>query len=143
MLAAQYESFILPLAVLFSLPPGIFGAFFLLKALGLANDVYAQLGLVMLIGLLGKNAVLIIEYAVREQTQGMSVKDAAIEGAKARFRPCLMTSFAFIAGLIPLAMATVGLSVTERLVPPPWAGCFSVPCLASSLFLDFITFSPK
>ncbi len=115
-LAAQYESFILPLAVLFSLPPGIFGAFFLLKVLGLANDVYAQLGLVMLIGLLGKNAVLIIEFAVQKQTQGMSVKEAAIEGAKARFRPILMTSFAFIAGLIPLAIATGAGAVGNRTI---------------------------
>jgi HAE1 family hydrophobic/amphiphilic exporter-1 len=115
-LAAQYESFILPLAVLFSLPPGIFGAFFLLKTLGLANDVYAQLGLVMLIGLLGKNAVLIIEFAVQKQAQGMSVKDAAIEGAKARFRPILMTSFAFIAGLIPLAIATGAGAVGNRTI---------------------------
>ncbi len=115
-LAAQYESFILPLVVLFSLPPGIFGAFFLLKVLGLANDVYAQLGLVMLIGLLGKNAVLIIEFAVQKQTQGMSVKEAAIEGAKARFRPILMTSFAFIAGLIPLAIATGAGAVGNRTI---------------------------
>ncbi|MGZ4955905.1 MAG: efflux RND transporter permease subunit [Methylobacter sp.] len=115
-LAAQYESFILPLAVLFSLPPGIFGAFFLLKTLGLANDVYAQLGLVMLIGLLGKNAVLIIEFAVQKQAQGLSVKDAAIEGAKARFRPILMTSFAFIAGLIPLTMATGAGAVGNRTI---------------------------
>jgi HAE1 family hydrophobic/amphiphilic exporter-1 len=115
-LAAQYESFILPLAVLFSLPPGIFGAFFLLKTLGLANDVYAQLGLVMLIGLLGKNAVLIIEFAVQKQAQGMSVKDAAIAGAKARFRPILMTSFAFIAGLIPLAIATGAGAVGNRTI---------------------------
>ena len=115
-LAAQYESFILPLAVLFSLPPGIFGAFFLLKTLGLANDVYAQLGLVMLIGLLGKNAVLIIEFAVQKQSQGMSVKDAAIAGAQARFRPILMTSFAFIAGLIPLAIATGAGAVGNRTI---------------------------
>lgn len=115
-LAAQYESFMLPLIVLFSLPPGIFGAFFLLKTLGLANDVYSQLGLVMLIGLLGKNAVLIVEYAVQKQAQGMSVKDAAIEGAKARFRPILMTSFAFIAGLIPLAMATGAGAVGNRTI---------------------------
>jgi HAE1 family hydrophobic/amphiphilic exporter-1 len=115
-LAAQYESFLLPLIVLFSLPPGIFGAFFLLKALGLANDVYSQLGLVMLIGLLGKNAVLIVEFAVQKQAQGMSVKDAAIEGAKARFRPILMTSFAFIAGLIPLAMATGAGAVGNRTI---------------------------
>jgi HAE1 family hydrophobic/amphiphilic exporter-1 len=105
-LAAQYESFILPLAVLFSLPPGIFGSFLLLKLLGLSNDVYAQVGLIMLTGLLGKNAVLIVEFAVQKHQQGLSVLEAAIEGAKARFRPILMTSFAFIAGLIPLVVAT-------------------------------------
>ena len=105
-LSAQYESFILPLAVLLSIVPGIFGSFFLLQAMGLANDVYAQVGLIMLVGLLGKNAVLIVEFAVQKHHQGMSVLDAAIEGAKARFRPILMTSFAFIAGLIPLVIAT-------------------------------------
>lgn len=115
-LAAQYESFILPLAVLFSLPAGIFGSFLLLKATGLANDVYSQVGLVMLIGLLGKNAVLIVEYAVQKQAQGMSVRDAAIEGAKARFRPILMTSFAFIAGLVPLAVATGAGAVGNRTI---------------------------
>ena len=115
-LAAQYESFILPLAVLFSLPAGIFGSFLLLKALGLANDVYSQVGLVMLIGLLGKNAVLIIEFAVQRQAQGLSIKEAAIEGAKARFRPILMTSFAFIAGLIPLVMATGAGAVGNRTI---------------------------
>ncbi len=105
-LAAQYESFILPLAVVFSLPAGVFGSFLLLKLLGLANDIYAQVGLVMLVGLLGKNAVLIVEFAVQKHHQGMSVLESAIEGAKARFRPILMTSFAFIAGLIPLVLAT-------------------------------------
>jgi HAE1 family hydrophobic/amphiphilic exporter-1 len=115
-LAAQYESFILPLTVLFSLPAGIFGSFLLLKATGLANDVYSQVGLVMLIGLLGKNAVLIVEYAVQKQAQGMSVRDAAIEGAKARFRPILMTSFAFIAGLVPLAVATGAGAVGNRTI---------------------------
>lgn len=105
-LSAQYESFILPLAVLISIIPGIFGSFLLLKTMGLANDVYAQVGLIMLVGLLGKNAVLIVEFAVQKHNQGMSVLDAAIEGAKARFRPILMTSFAFIAGLIPLVIAT-------------------------------------
>jgi HAE1 family hydrophobic/amphiphilic exporter-1 len=105
-LAAQYESFLLPFAVLLSLPPGIFGTYLLLKGMGLANDVYAQVGLIMLVGLLGKNAVLIVEYAVQKHNKGMSVLEAAIEGAKARFRPILMTSFAFIAGLIPLVVAT-------------------------------------
>jgi len=115
-LAAQYESFVLPLVVLLSLPAGIFGSFLLLKETGLANDVYSQVGLVMLIGLLGKNAVLIVEYAVQKQAQGMSVKEAAIEGAKARFRPILMTSFAFIAGLIPLAIATGAGAVGNRTI---------------------------
>ncbi|MES2288023.1 MAG: efflux RND transporter permease subunit [Bacteroidota bacterium] len=105
-LAAQYESFLLPLAVLLSIPPGIFGAFMLLKMMGLANDVYAQVGLIMLTGLLGKNAVLIVEFAVQKHMQGATVLEAAIEGARTRFRPILMTSFAFIAGLIPLVVAT-------------------------------------
>lgn len=105
-LAAQYESFILPLAVILSLPAGIFGAFFLLKLFGLENNIYAQVAMVMLIGLLGKNAVLIIEFAVQRHEKGLSVYQAALEGAKARFRPILMTSFAFIAGLIPLVFAT-------------------------------------
>src|SRR5690606_9908286 len=96
-LAAQYESFILPLAVVFSLPAGIFGSFLLLKAMGLANDIYAQVGLVMLVGLLGKNAVLIVEFAVQKRQAGSTVLEAAIEGARVRFRPILMTSFAFIA----------------------------------------------
>lgn len=101
-LAAQYESFIIPLAVVLSLPAGVFGSFLLIEALGLTNDIYAQVGLIMLVGLLGKNAVLIVEFAVQKQRQGFSVLEAAIEGARVRFRPILMTSFAFIAGLIPL-----------------------------------------
>ena len=105
-LAAQYESFLLPLAVILSLPVGIFGSFFLLKAMGLANDVYAQIGIIMLVGLLGKNAVLIVEFAVQKRREGSTIRDAAIEGARQRFRPILMTSFAFIAGLIPLVIAT-------------------------------------
>ena len=104
-LSAQYESFILPLAVLLSIFPGVFGSFFLLKLMHLSNDVYAQIGLIMLVGLLGKNAVLIVEFAVQKQNQGESILEAAITGAKARFRPILMTSFAFIAGLIPLVLA--------------------------------------
>lgn len=105
-LAAQYESFVLPLAVILSLPAGIFGAFLLVKVMGLANDIYAQVGLVMLVGLLGKNAVLIVEFAVQKQRSGSTVFEAAVEGAKTRFRPILMTSLAFIAGLIPLLFAT-------------------------------------
>ncbi len=105
-LAAQYESFIIPLAVILSLPAGVFGSFLLLEALGLANDIYAQMGLIMLVGLLGKNAVLIVEFAVQKHQQGATVIEAAVEGARVRFRPILMTSFAFIAGLIPLVVAT-------------------------------------
>jgi hydrophobe/amphiphile efflux-1 (HAE1) family protein len=104
-LAAQYESFLLPLSVILSLPAGIFGSFLLIKTMGLANNIYAQVGLVMLVGLLGKNAVLIVEFAVQKHEEGMTVREAAIEGAKVRFRPILMTSFAFIAGLIPLVLA--------------------------------------
>ncbi|WP_425635786.1 efflux RND transporter permease subunit [Algoriphagus yeomjeoni] len=105
-LAAQYESFIIPLAVVFSLPAGVFGSFFLLKMMGLDNDIYAQIGLIMLVGLLGKNAVLIVEFAVQKRQEGLSIFEAAIEGARVRFRPILMTSFAFIAGLIPLIVAS-------------------------------------
>lgn len=106
LLAAQYESFLLPFAVILSLPAGIFGAFLLLKLLGLENNIYAQVAMVMLIGLLGKNAVLIVEFAVQKHRAGSSVLQAAIEGSAVRFRPILMTSFAFIAGLIPLVMAS-------------------------------------
>jgi len=105
-LAAQYESFILPLVVIFSLPVGVFGSFFVLNLMGLANDIYAQVGLIMLVGLLGKNAVLIVEFAVQKQQQGATFMEAAIEGAKMRFRPILMTSFAFVAGMIPMVIAT-------------------------------------
>ena len=115
-LAAQYESFLLPLAVILSLPVGVFGSFLLLKFMGLANDVYAQIGLIMLVGLLGKNAVLIIEFGVQKRREGASIFDAAIEGAKMRFRPILMTSFAFIAGLIPLVIATGAGAIGNRTI---------------------------
>jgi HAE1 family hydrophobic/amphiphilic exporter-1 len=121
-LAAQYESFILPLAVILSLPVGIFGALVLLKVMGLANDIYAQVGLVMLVGLLGKNAVLIVEFAVQKQQAGATVLEAAIEGAKVRFRPILMTSFAFIAGLIPLLFATGPGAIGNRTIGASSAG---------------------
>jgi HAE1 family hydrophobic/amphiphilic exporter-1 len=105
-LAAQYESFVLPFAVILSLPAGIFGSFLLLSLTGLENNIYAQVAFIMLIGLLGKNAVLIVEFAVQKHEEGMSVLNAAMEGAKIRFRPILMTSFAFTAGLIPLVFAS-------------------------------------
>jgi HAE1 family hydrophobic/amphiphilic exporter-1 len=105
-LAAQYESFLLPFAVVLSLPAGVFGSYLFLQWMELSNDIYAQVGLIMLVGLLGKNAVLIVEFAVQKHQQGSTVLDAAIESAKVRFRPILMTSFAFVAGLIPLVRAT-------------------------------------
>jgi len=106
LLAAQYESFLLPMPVLLCLPAGLFGAFLFLKVFGLENNIYAQVSLVMLIGLLGKNAILIVEYANLKRKQGMDVLTASIEGAVARLRPILMTSFAFAAGLIPLMLAS-------------------------------------
>ncbi|MCK8494682.1 efflux RND transporter permease subunit [Spirosoma sp. RP8] len=115
-LAAQYESFIIPLAVLTSLPVGIFGSFFLLKLMGLENNIYAQIGLIMLVGLLGKNAVLIVEFAVQKRQQGETILAAAIEGAKVRFRPILMTSFAFVAGLIPLILARGAGAIGNRTI---------------------------
>jgi len=121
-LAAQYESFVLPLAVILSLPAGIFGAFLLLKLTGLENNIYAQVAMVMLIGLLGKNAVLIVEFAVQRHRAGRSVFEAAMEGSKARFRPILMTSFAFIAGLIPLVFATGPGKVGNRTIGSAAAG---------------------
>jgi HAE1 family hydrophobic/amphiphilic exporter-1 len=105
-LAAQYESVLLPLPVILSLPTGIFGAFLLLSVFGLENNIYAQVAMIMLIGLLGKNAILIVEFATLRHREGKTPLEAAIEGAKIRLRPILMTSFAFIAGLLPLMFAS-------------------------------------
>jgi HAE1 family hydrophobic/amphiphilic exporter-1 len=121
-LAAQYESFILPLAVILSLPAGIFGAFLMLKLLGLENNIYAQVAMVMLIGLLGKNAVLIVEFAIQKHKDGATVLKAAMEGSAVRFRPILMTSFAFIAGLIPLVFASGPGAIGNRTIGTAAAG---------------------
>ncbi|MFP5079017.1 efflux RND transporter permease subunit [Pedobacter sp. JCM 36344] len=122
LLAAQYESFILPFPVILSLPAGIFGAFLLLKLFGLENNIYAQVAMVMLIGLLGKNAVLIIEFAIQKHKAGSTVLQAAIEGSAVRFRPILMTSFAFIAGLIPLVFASGPGAIGNRTIGSAAAG---------------------
>lgn len=123
-LSAQYESFILPIPIILCLPVGIFGSMFFLKLFGLDNNIYAQIAMLMLIGLLGKNAVLIVEYAVHRKAQGddVTVKEAAVEGAFLRFRPILMTSFAFIAGLIPLVFATGPGAVGNRTLGTAAAG---------------------
>jgi HAE1 family hydrophobic/amphiphilic exporter-1 len=121
-LSAQYDSFVLPLPVILSLPTGIFGAFVFLKMIGLENNIYAQVSMVMLIGILGKNAVLIIEFAVQKQRAGATKLQAAIEGAAARLRPILMTSIAFVAGLIPLMLATGPGAVGNRTIGAAAAG---------------------
>lgn len=122
LLAAQYESFLLPLPVILSLPAGIFGAFLALKIFGLQNNIYAQVALIMLIGLLGKNAILIVEFAIQRRAGGVSVLKAAIEGSVSRLRPILMTSFAFIAGLIPLCIATGAGALGNRSIGTAAAG---------------------
>ncbi|MCU0436554.1 MAG: efflux RND transporter permease subunit [Raineya sp.] len=122
LLSAQYESFLLPLPVILSLPTGIFGAFFFLWLFGLENNIYAQVSMIMLIGLLGKNAILIIEYASIRHRNGSSVLDAAIEAAHVRLRPILMTSFAFVAGLIPLMFASGAGAIGNRTIGASAAG---------------------
>ncbi|RAR72798.1 efflux RND transporter permease subunit [Flavobacterium aciduliphilum] len=134
-LAAQYESFILPLVVILSLPAGIFGAFLFLKLFGLANNIYAQVAFVMLIGLLGKNAVLIVEFAAQKHSQGASVLNAAMQGAAVRFRPILMTSFAFIAGLIPLALASDPGKIGNRTLGSAAAGGMLVGTVCGVLII--------
>lgn len=122
LLAAQYESFLLPLSVLLSLPAGIFGSFIALKLAGLDNNIYAQVALVMLIGLLGKNAILIVEFAIQRRKDGLPILKAAIEGAGQRLRPILMTSFAFVAGLIPLCIASGAGAMGNRSIGVAAAG---------------------
>ncbi|MBS1571586.1 MAG: efflux RND transporter permease subunit [Bacteroidetes bacterium] len=122
LLAAQYESFLLPFPVLLSLPIGIFGSYIALLAVGLDNNIYAQVALVMLIGLLAKNAILIVEFAIQRNKDGFDIVSAAIEGAKQRLRPILMTSFAFIAGLIPLVIATGAGATGNRSIGTAAAG---------------------
>jgi len=119
LLAALYESYILPFAVLLSLPIGLAGVFVfvlvgLMNGSGIVNNIYVQISLIMLIGLLSKNAILIVEYALQRRHQGMSIVKAAVEGATARLRPILMTSLAFIFGLMPLALATGAGAVGNR-----------------------------
>lgn len=121
-LAAQYESFLLPLPVILSLPTGIFGAFLFLMMMGLENNIYAQVAMIMLIGLLGKNAILIVEFASLKHREGKRPLQAAIEAATARLRPILMTSFAFIAGLIPLMFASGAGAVGNRTIGTAAAG---------------------
>lgn len=104
-LAAQYESWSLPFSVLLVTPVAVFGAYVALWSRSFENDVYAQIGLVMLIGLSAKNAILIVEFAKAELERGKSIQEAALTGARIRLRPILMTAFAFILGCVPLWIA--------------------------------------
>jgi HAE1 family hydrophobic/amphiphilic exporter-1 len=122
LLSAQYESFLLPLPVLISLPTGIFGAFLFLLMMGLENNIYAQIAMIMLIGLLAKNAILIVEFASQKHSEGYTPLQAAIEGATLRLRPILMTSFAFVAGLIPLMLATGAGAIGNKTIGSASAG---------------------
>ena len=106
LLSAQYESYILPWAVIFSIPFGLMGTFIFAQIFGISNNIYLQIALIMLIGLLAKNAILIVEFAVERRRTGMSIVNAAIQGATARLRPILMTSLAMIIGLLPMMFAT-------------------------------------
>lgn len=106
LLSAQYESYILPFAVLLSLPVGLSGTYLFAKIFGIESNIYLQISLIMLIGLLAKNAILIVEFALERRRGGMELIPAAIAGAEARLRPILMTSFAFIFGIMPLMFST-------------------------------------
>jgi len=148
LLSAQYESFALPLAVLLSLPVGVFGSYAFLQIAGLQNNIYAQVALVMLIGLLGKNAILIVEVAMQRQNEGKNVVNAVVEGAASRLRPILMTSFAFIAGLIPLCVASgagalgnksIGMAAVGGMLVGTVIGLFLIP----SLYVIFAVDSKK
>jgi hydrophobic/amphiphilic exporter-1 (mainly G- bacteria), HAE1 family len=122
LLSAQYESYFLPLPVILSLPAGIFGSFLFLKLTGLENNIFAQVSLVMLIGLLGKNAILIIEIAIQNRNAGKSIIQSALNGGVERLRPILMTSFAFICGLIPLTIASGAGAIGNRTIGTAAAG---------------------
>lgn len=148
LLSAQYESYFLPLPVILSLPAGIFGSFLFLKLTGLENNIYAQVSLVMLIGLLGKNAILIIEIAIQNRQKGYSILQSAINGGVERLRPILMTSFAFISGLIPLTIAsgagaignrTIGTAAAGGMLIGTIVGVFLIP----GLYVVFETMSEK
>lgn len=145
LLSAQYESFLLPLPVILSLPTGIFGAYFMIWLMGLEMNIYAQIALVMLIGLLGKNGILIVEFAILKQKEGMPKFQAAIEGAVSRLRPILMTSFAIIAGLIPLMLANGAGAIGNNTIGSAAVGGMLMGTLFGVLVIPglYIIFAPK
>jgi multidrug efflux pump subunit AcrB len=136
LLAAQYESWSIPLAVVLSVPTGVLGAMLFVWHSGEANDVYSSIGLVMLVGLIAKNAILIVEFARQQRTEGKSILEAAIEAAHLRLRPILMTSFAFILGVVPLVLSSgagaasrvsLGTAVFGGMLIGTFLGVFVVP----------------
>jgi HAE1 family hydrophobic/amphiphilic exporter-1 len=148
LLAAQYESFLLPFPVLLFLPMGAMGTYAFLYLFGLQNNIYAQVALVMLIGLLGKNAILIVEFAIAKQKEGASIIEAAKEGAFSRLRPILMTSFAFVAGLIPLMVASGAGAIGNRTIGTASAGGMILGTVGGllvipGLYVVFATLSAK
>jgi multidrug efflux pump subunit AcrB len=135
-LAAQYESWSIPFAVMFGLPFGVFGALLAVWISGMSNDIYFQIGLIAVIGLAAKNAILIVEFASELRRQGRSIVEAAVEAARERFRPILMTSFAFILGVSPLLTASgagalsrhsLGVSVVFGMLAATLIGVFFIP----------------
>lgn len=148
LLSAQYESYILPFAVLLSLPIGLAGAFIFAQLFGVNNNIYLQITLIMLVGLLAKNAILIVEFAVERRRRGMSIVESALEGAQARLRPILMTSFAFILGLVPLMLSSgagatgnrsIGTGAVGGMLIGTIFGVFVIPVL----FIIFQTLQEK
>lgn len=137
-LSAQYESYLIPFSILLSVPFGILGAYLGTMAMGLENNIYFQISMIMLIGLLAKNAILIVEFALQRRRQGETIFQSAIDGARVRLRPILMTSFAFIFGLLPLALAagigaegnrSIGVSAVSGMLIGTVLGVFVVPIL--------------
>jgi HAE1 family hydrophobic/amphiphilic exporter-1 len=148
LLSAQYESYILPFAVLLSLPIGLTGTYLFAKIFGIDSNIYVQISLIMLIGLLSKNAILIVEFALDRRRLGMGIVQAAIEGAEARLRPILMTSFAFIFGIMPLMFSTgagalgnrsIGTGAVGGMFMGTVFGIFAIPVL----FIIFETIQEK
>ncbi|WP_118975143.1 efflux RND transporter permease subunit [Taibaiella koreensis] len=138
LLAAQYESYILPLSVILSVPTGILGVFLFIGMAGIDNNIYVQVGLIMLIGLLAKNAILIVEFAVQRRRAGMRLLEAALEAARLRLRPILMTSFAFVVGMLPLVWTSgasamgnhsIGWSAVGGMLTGVILGVFIIPVL--------------
>ena len=137
-LAAQYESYLLPLSVLLSLPVGVMGAYVTTALTGLENNIYFQIALIMLLGLLAKNAILIVEFAIQRRKAGHSLVDSAFDAARVRLRPILMTSLAFIIGLLPLVFAggigaagnrSIGTGAVGGLLIGTILGVFIIPIL--------------